>query len=68
LIRPDDPSLRTPFGLDAAVFAVVVEPARAVADRLEAGMVWINHPTSSEPGLTSTASWSGTICFGQISR
>jgi len=41
----------TPFGLGAAVFAGVVERARAVADRLEAGMVWINHPTSSEPHL-----------------
>jgi succinate-semialdehyde dehydrogenase/glutarate-semialdehyde dehydrogenase len=41
----------TPFGLGAAVFAGVVERARAVADRLDAGMVWINHPTSSEPHL-----------------
>jgi succinate-semialdehyde dehydrogenase/glutarate-semialdehyde dehydrogenase len=41
----------SPFGLGAAVFAGVVERARAVADRLEAGMVWINHPTSSEPYL-----------------
>jgi succinate-semialdehyde dehydrogenase/glutarate-semialdehyde dehydrogenase len=39
------------FGLGAAVFAGVVERARAVADQLEAGMVWINHPTSSEPHL-----------------
>jgi succinate-semialdehyde dehydrogenase/glutarate-semialdehyde dehydrogenase len=41
----------SPFGLGAAVFAGVVERARAVADQLEAGMVWINHPTSSEPHL-----------------
>jgi len=41
----------SPFGLGAAVFAGVVERARAVADRLEAGMVWINHPTASEPHL-----------------
>lgn len=41
----------SPFGLGAAVFAADGERARAVADRLEAGMVWINHPTSSEPHL-----------------
>jgi succinate-semialdehyde dehydrogenase/glutarate-semialdehyde dehydrogenase len=41
----------SPFGLGGAVFGRDVERARAVADELEAGMVWINHPTSSEPNL-----------------
>jgi succinate-semialdehyde dehydrogenase/glutarate-semialdehyde dehydrogenase len=33
------------------VFSSDPERARAVADQLESGMVWINHPTSSEPNL-----------------
>ncbi|GAA1148620.1 NAD-dependent succinate-semialdehyde dehydrogenase [Nocardioides aquiterrae] len=41
----------SPFGLGSAVFGSDLERARAVADRLETGMVWINHPTSSEPNL-----------------
>jgi succinate-semialdehyde dehydrogenase / glutarate-semialdehyde dehydrogenase len=41
----------SPFGLGSAVFGSDVERARRVADRLETGMVWINHPTSSEPNL-----------------
>lgn len=39
------------YGLGAAVFGSDVERARAVADRLEAGMVFVNHPTASEPSL-----------------
>lgn len=39
------------YGLGAAVFGSDVERAQAVADRLEAGMVFVNHPTASEPGL-----------------
>ncbi len=39
------------YGLGGAVFASDGERARAVADRLEAGMVFINHPTASEPNL-----------------
>jgi succinate-semialdehyde dehydrogenase/glutarate-semialdehyde dehydrogenase len=42
---------RSPFGLGGAVFSGDVDRARAVADQLESGMVWINHPTSSEPNL-----------------
>jgi succinate-semialdehyde dehydrogenase/glutarate-semialdehyde dehydrogenase len=39
------------FGLGGAVFCRDAGRARAVADQLETGMVWINHPTSSEPNL-----------------
>ncbi|MES4887816.1 NAD-dependent succinate-semialdehyde dehydrogenase [Streptomyces sp. NPDC096012] len=39
------------YGLGGAVFAADPERARGVADRLEAGMVWINHPTASRPEL-----------------
>jgi succinate-semialdehyde dehydrogenase/glutarate-semialdehyde dehydrogenase len=41
----------SPFGLGSAVFGSDLERARVVADQLETGMVWINHPTSSEPNL-----------------
>ncbi|MET0861100.1 MAG: NAD-dependent succinate-semialdehyde dehydrogenase [Microbacterium sp.] len=41
----------SPFGLGSAVFGSDLERARRVADQLETGMVWINHPTSSEPNL-----------------
>lgn len=39
------------YGLGAAVFGSDGERAQAVADRLEAGMVFVNHPTASEPNL-----------------
>lgn len=41
----------SPYGLGCAVFAADPGRARRVADRLEAGMVWINHPTASRPEL-----------------
>jgi succinate-semialdehyde dehydrogenase/glutarate-semialdehyde dehydrogenase len=41
----------SPFGLGGAVFCSDPQRARAVADRLDSGMVWINHGTGSEPGL-----------------
>jgi succinate-semialdehyde dehydrogenase/glutarate-semialdehyde dehydrogenase len=41
----------SPYGLGGAVFGSDTDRARAVADELETGMVWINHPTSSEPNL-----------------
>ena len=41
----------TPFGLGGAVFSDDVDRARRVAERVESGMVWINHPTSSQPDL-----------------
>jgi succinate-semialdehyde dehydrogenase/glutarate-semialdehyde dehydrogenase len=39
------------YGLGGAVFAGDLARARDVADRIETGMVWINHPTASEPNL-----------------
>ena len=39
------------FGLGATVMSGDVDRARAVAERLEAGMVWINQPTGSSPEL-----------------
>jgi succinate-semialdehyde dehydrogenase / glutarate-semialdehyde dehydrogenase len=39
------------YGLGAAVFSGDLDRARSVADRLEAGMVWINQPTASFPDL-----------------
>jgi succinate-semialdehyde dehydrogenase/glutarate-semialdehyde dehydrogenase len=39
------------FGLGAAVFSSDLDRARAVADRLEVGMVWINQPTGSSAEL-----------------
>jgi succinate-semialdehyde dehydrogenase / glutarate-semialdehyde dehydrogenase len=41
----------SPYGLGGAVFAGDLERARRVADALQSGMVWINHPTASEPQL-----------------
>ncbi len=39
------------FGLGATVMGSDPEQARSVAERLEAGMVWINQPTGSSPEL-----------------
>jgi succinate-semialdehyde dehydrogenase/glutarate-semialdehyde dehydrogenase len=39
------------FGLGATVMGSDLERARSVAERLEAGMVWINQPTGSSPEL-----------------
>jgi succinate-semialdehyde dehydrogenase/glutarate-semialdehyde dehydrogenase len=39
------------FGLGATVMSSDLDRARAVADRLEAGMVWINQPTGTSPEL-----------------
>jgi succinate-semialdehyde dehydrogenase / glutarate-semialdehyde dehydrogenase len=39
------------FGLGATVFSSDLEKARSVAERIEAGMVWINQPTGSSPEL-----------------
>lgn len=41
----------SPYGLGGAVFGSDLERARSVAHRIDSGMVWINHPTSSEPQL-----------------
>lgn len=39
------------FGLSAMVFGSDDERTRAVGERLEAGMVWINQPSSTSPEL-----------------
>lgn len=39
------------YGLGGAVFCSDLQRARAVADQLDSGMVWINHPTSSQANL-----------------
>jgi succinate-semialdehyde dehydrogenase/glutarate-semialdehyde dehydrogenase len=39
------------FGLGATVMGSDLDRARSVAERLEAGMVWINQPTGSSPEL-----------------
>jgi succinate-semialdehyde dehydrogenase/glutarate-semialdehyde dehydrogenase len=41
----------TDYGLGAAVFSGDLDRARAVADRIEAGMVFINQPTGSSAEL-----------------
>jgi succinate-semialdehyde dehydrogenase/glutarate-semialdehyde dehydrogenase len=41
----------TEYGLGASVFSADLDRARAVADRIEAGMVWINQPTGSSAEL-----------------
>ncbi|MEU3459468.1 NAD-dependent succinate-semialdehyde dehydrogenase [Streptomyces sp. NPDC006733] len=39
------------YGLGGSVFCADVERARRVAERVETGMVWVNHPTSTQPDL-----------------
>jgi succinate-semialdehyde dehydrogenase/glutarate-semialdehyde dehydrogenase len=39
------------FGLAGAIFCGDLDRARRVAERLECGMVWINEPASTQPGL-----------------
>jgi succinate-semialdehyde dehydrogenase/glutarate-semialdehyde dehydrogenase len=41
----------SPFGLGGSVFAGDVDRARRVADRIESGMVFVNHPALSRPEL-----------------
>jgi succinate-semialdehyde dehydrogenase/glutarate-semialdehyde dehydrogenase len=41
----------TTYGLGAAVFSSDLDKARAVADRLDAGMVFVNQPTGSSAEL-----------------
>ena len=45
------PDPATGFGLGGSVFSDDVDRARRVAERVESGMVWINHPTSSQADL-----------------
>ncbi|OON79722.1 NAD-dependent succinate-semialdehyde dehydrogenase [Streptomyces tsukubensis] len=39
------------FGLGGSVFCADVERARKVAERVETGMIWVNHPTGTQPDL-----------------
>ncbi|MFF3978037.1 NAD-dependent succinate-semialdehyde dehydrogenase [Streptomyces sp. NPDC001828] len=39
------------YGLGGTVFCADVERGRRVAERVETGMVWVNHPTSTQPDL-----------------
>nr|WP_324195697.1 aldehyde dehydrogenase family protein [Nocardia elegans] len=39
------------FGLGATVYSSDPVRARAVAEQIDSGMVWINHPTSSQADL-----------------
>jgi succinate-semialdehyde dehydrogenase/glutarate-semialdehyde dehydrogenase len=41
----------TPFGLGGSIFTADIEHGRRIADRLESGMVFINHPTWTAPEL-----------------
>jgi succinate-semialdehyde dehydrogenase/glutarate-semialdehyde dehydrogenase len=54
-VRSDDEAVAlandSPYGLGGAVFGTDPARARSVARRIDSGMVWINHPTSSEPHL-----------------
>ncbi|MCA1006971.1 NAD-dependent succinate-semialdehyde dehydrogenase [Rhodococcus hoagii] len=54
-VEDEDEAIRlansTRFGLGGTVYGSDPEHARSVADRIRSGMVWINHPTSTEPEL-----------------
>ncbi|MFI5806782.1 NAD-dependent succinate-semialdehyde dehydrogenase [Streptomyces sp. NPDC051561] len=39
------------YGLGGSVFCADLERGRRVAERIETGMVWVNHPTSTQPDL-----------------
>jgi succinate-semialdehyde dehydrogenase/glutarate-semialdehyde dehydrogenase len=41
----------TPFGLGGSVFTADLQRGRNVADRIESGMVFVNHPTWTAPEL-----------------
>ena len=41
----------TPFGLGGSVFTADLERGRRVADQIESGMVFVNHPTWTAPQL-----------------
>jgi succinate-semialdehyde dehydrogenase/glutarate-semialdehyde dehydrogenase len=54
-VESDDEAIalanHSPYGLGGAVFGSDGNRAQALAERLESGMVFINHPTASEPNL-----------------
>ena len=39
------------YGLGGSVFCADVERGRRVAERVDTGMIWVNHPTSTQPDL-----------------
>lgn len=41
----------SPYGLGATVYSRDIDAAHSVADQLDTGMVWINHPTATAPEL-----------------
>jgi succinate-semialdehyde dehydrogenase/glutarate-semialdehyde dehydrogenase len=49
-----------PYGLGGVVMCRDLDRARRVAERLDTGMVWVNHPTSSRPELP----FGGIKCSG----
>ncbi|GAA0362053.1 NAD-dependent succinate-semialdehyde dehydrogenase [Microbispora corallina] len=49
-----------PYGLGGAIFSRDLRRAERLAERLDVGMVWINHPTSSHPALP----FGGVKCSG----
>jgi succinate-semialdehyde dehydrogenase/glutarate-semialdehyde dehydrogenase len=50
----------SPYGLGGAIFSRDLDRAQRLAERLDTGMVWINHPTSSRPELP----FGGIKCSG----
>jgi len=54
-VRDEDEAVElangTTYGLGAAVFSSDLDKARSVAERIEAGMVFVNQPTGSSPEL-----------------
>jgi succinate-semialdehyde dehydrogenase / glutarate-semialdehyde dehydrogenase len=54
-VRDEDEAVQlannSTYGLGAAVFSADLAKARSVADRIEAGMVFVNQPTGSSPEL-----------------
>jgi succinate-semialdehyde dehydrogenase / glutarate-semialdehyde dehydrogenase len=54
-VRDEDEAVRlandSPYGLGGSVFAGDVDRARRVAERIESGMVFVNHPALSRPEL-----------------
>jgi acyl-CoA reductase-like NAD-dependent aldehyde dehydrogenase len=41
----------SPYGLGGAIFSSDLERAHRLAERLDSGMIWINHPTATQPEL-----------------
>jgi succinate-semialdehyde dehydrogenase/glutarate-semialdehyde dehydrogenase len=54
-VRDEEEAVRlandSTFGLGATVMSGDLDRARSVAERIEAGMVWVNQPTGSSPEL-----------------